>query len=207
MDPRSVIPPYQQMVMEFEDRRALQEAADTEASRPDELAARERMREVQRHWHESMTGYTEDEWEQARQAAATAVAESGRDLSQPVGSAANPERFVDWEPLQPAATEARAAEAARARYEVAGGIDAQLRRNADEARAWDSPPIMRQRRLAYESERRPARMPPRLDDGWPPGEAVRASGVVLPGGLEFQRFLSPAEAERLAGPRPAAGDW
>jgi hypothetical protein len=42
--------------------------------------------------------------------------------------------------------------AAATRYEVAGGIDAQLRRNADEAQAWDSPPVMRQRRLSLEGE-------------------------------------------------------
>jgi hypothetical protein len=129
------------------DRQALELA---EAAREDEAPMRAIVARNIDAQHEAQTGYSVHEWQAARQAALSALADAGHDPSAVVGTAAHPEVLVEGASLH---SLRQAEDAAVARYDVTG-VDAQLQRCADERAAWSSPPIMRQRRLSVESEGR-----------------------------------------------------
>ncbi len=168
-------------------------------ARQDEAGVREVMRRHADHVQEAATGYTSAQWQAFQQARVQALADAGYDAGAPVGSAAHPELLVDGQTLTPMRGPAVAAEAARARYEAASGVDAVLRRNAAELAAWNAPAIRRQREICLEQAIARHGPPPAGhpaagysppaddDDDWLSPEARRAADLMC--GLTYQAWL------------------
>ena len=188
IDPRSVLPPQMARLVAETEAREQNEAALAEFARRDEAEARAVMFRHQEHVFEAQHGYGQAEWREAQQARGDALAAAGFDASAVVGSEGRPEQLIDGGSLTPSKGPAARAEAEARRYQTTSGIDAVLRRNADESAAWSSPPMRRVRQAALEDEIR------RTGGTVPPREIRRTSPPPSPLPVQVipERWGAPA---------------
>jgi hypothetical protein len=198
IDPWAVMPVHMQRLVRESEARDANEAELAELARQDEAASRAIMARHAENVHIAMTGHTSSEWMAAQQQRATALAEAGYDPSAPLGSPQHPETLIDGGSLTPNSAQAAVAEVTR--YATTSGMDAQLARCRDEADAWNSPAIRRQRELSLRGQL--AR-----ESAAGPGRVITRAAASVPAPPPSWKRDPRLPHQSLPGARLPAGDW
>lgn len=160
VDPRSVIPANQQLMIAHADAADQHAAQFAEYEHADQVSMAARMREHEQNAQVAAMGHTTSEILAARQAQVDALAAAGYDPQAAPGSPGHPAVLVDGTDVtHPGPGSRVAVEAAAVRY-AQNGTDAQLARVAAEREAWDSEPAIMRMRHWSQTGRRVGSPPP-----------------------------------------------